>query len=1788
MKSSKSNQKFTHQIELEHHLNKSTSSILLFLKQGLRIVFKFKFQLFIIIVLSLLATLLITTGMSTTQRFQNDFNQYVNSLKPFNNEYDYHVGKGAQTSKVFPDFASFMDVTPGYTATNDNSSYNLIFGNQYTSQQQADGEDLPKINNKLPFDVFDNKIAFKNIFTADSSKIAKSLLGTNDLNYSTKTFIISGYKPIFSIASLKNNFLSQFTINNFNNLSQKTLQKTLLGSYFLAKQRPDNFFAVKINNQPNPVYEYLQYIWNDFATAIDQSVNNFFSFYVNTAIQEFNSQPESERSQTTTKAEAYTKIETDINKLVIANFDPALTNYTGGLTGNGTATAGLTALPISSIPPTTPTIDRLAAVIYQYITGTTLANDGDFTAFHFVGPVRSQKVVISDTAVYALKLQNANANNVLTTIAQAPIHSVNGGFANTGMRGMFNPLYNPTPQATFDQKDLKIAGLTLSPLVFKAPFDNFEGGVSGDNSQATTNETNFMFHQNMAAVASGFKPIAFRMEAYLFDAINQKIFRFVVNNNSNNNYNFYKTDIHIIKGVKPFGDNQVLVSPQFARANHLSIGSLIQIKQLTLQISGLATDPYSFIPAATPNSPIPNGKSSAIVYINHNIYNQLNVNTSGSNAAQSQQHAFLTLNSNLSPPVLGQQQASNKQKTLLFSAFLMNKIDGNVAQAVNFTQNGKTSITGPNSFSAWQIRPFNKSNYHFNWTLLPLAIRVLAIVFYVVAGVLFLIALVGCYNVVSKNIKLNATQIALLKALGVSNFKLCFMYAIYSVFIVLFAVPLGYFLGILFQWPLAETFQNFFSLNYLQIVFDWRPFVIAFFIFGFFSLFISILSSYLIIRKNVVEILQPGIGWRNNRLILLIKHKLFKKVRFTHQLKLSITANSMGRIGVMSLIVLISAFLVTLSIALPGFLKNISTSFYDGLKYRNSFNYITSTPNAPLSNNGMQFMPSPQALEQKYKAKTNFNFNGGPTPTSPGYLDPATYISASSTISPLPLFAYNPKAPNPQQPIWLSQNLIGLDNASAIFSSFANIMGNNFYATNGHAFAAGEVVNMIDMIYHSADYKQRGINQQTRQQLLTALNQDFKTGLAPILEQALNIKAPQGLDNLTWPKQISTLLNAYLPVYLQQYVNRSASRQNQFNFGWNYSTNVINQDVQTSIATTHFGNNNLSLVGINPANPIISLTPAEQKILSLTLTNRLQTQLTQIANYYRYQNPSFRPTTITKPQAITIANGYKLYNPVTNTLNIPTVLNQQAASQLGYKQPQINNDNMRPAVPTLQYLNSKQQWVTLPKGFWVYNDNNYAKQAQTQQIPNWTAYKKATYISSNLAQDRYDINPFNLVNSNFTLNPDMKDTVHAGFVGSYINANNQVQPWLRPKYSTNQMELYLPLFGTNSIDKNLYLDPQQQHSAHLSEIVQTVGATDVPQSVKNAYGNQGSGQWLLVHPYNLAYDNRFLSKSSSISNFLSKFLPWMQGAINSSYHKVLRFITTNNTPQNFTTLPGLKIHYDFIGTNNTYGQATAYTNDALINFIGGYSTHQNYGYQLNKVLFDPTTGANTNYLNNDVSKILINQGAKNGFIFNIKNAPQMWSNANYSLANEPYNLTTMYASSNSIRFGFRTTAAVVGNTDPLITSQNLLSAKNAFINRLTTIMLSIASVILVVVIFCTTLLILLVSNLFMQQYERFMVLLKTEGYRRSEVIWNTINVFTPWILLATGAGAFLGWLTLFLANKFSYNVIHFALPFLVAWWVYPIAIVLICLMYFISFIVINRRLKRNTSELLRSSEQVIL
>lgn len=169
------------------------------------------------------------------------------------------------------------------------------------------------------------------------------------------------------------------------------------------------------------------------------------------------------------------------------------------------------------------------------------------------------------------------------------------------------------------------------------------------------------------------------------------------------------------------------------------------------------------------------------------------------------------------------------------------------------------------------------------------------------------------------------------------------------------------------------------------------------------------------------------------------------------------------------------------------------------------------------------------------------------------------------------------------------------------------------------------------------------------------------------------------------------MLNAYLPVYLQQYVNRSASRQNQFNFGWNYSTNVINQDVQTSIATTHFGNNNLSLVGINPANPIISLTPAEQKILSLTLTNRLQTQLTQIANYYRYQNPSFRPTTITKPQAITIANGYKLYNPATNTLNIPTVLNQQAASQLGYKQPQINNDNMRPAVPTLQYLNSKQQ-----------------------------------------------------------------------------------------------------------------------------------------------------------------------------------------------------------------------------------------------------------------------------------------------------------------------------------------------------------------------------------------------------------------------------------------------------------------------------------------------------------------
>lgn len=113
----------------------------------------------------------------------------------------------------------------------------------------------------------------------------------------------------------------------------------------------------------------------------------------------------------------------------------------------------------------------------------------------------------------------------------------------------------------------------------------------------------------------------------------------------------------------------------------------------------------------------------------------------------------------------------------------------------------------------------------------------------------------------------------------------------------------------------------------------------------------------------------------------------------------------------------------------------------------------------------------------------------------------------------------------------------------------------------------------------------------------------------------------------------------------------------------------------------------------------------------------------------------------------------------------------------------------------------------------------------------------------------------------------------------------------------------------------------------------------------------------------------------------------------------------------------------------------------------------------------------------------------------------------------------------------------------------------------------------------------MITDLFTDQFRRFMAHMKAEGYTNWEINSFTLGIFTPWALLGYIVGFALGYLAIYGLINILISFVGVALPFTITWWILPVSFIIIGGIYISTLIINNHELnKMNLIELLKSDE----
>ncbi|AGR41618.1 ABC transporter permease [Spiroplasma taiwanense] len=1278
---------------------------------------------------------------------------------------------------------------------------------------------------------------------------------------------------------------------------------------------------------------------------------------------------------------------------------------------------------------------------------------------------------------------------------------------------------------------LKEEGNIANTLRYKKAFKD-KSNYLNENASIPTS---YLYRTNLLSFVTNLDVYS-RLELNLPDNNQEKQYRFVLMDNQT------KSNLTIYQGQNTRTLNEILINPQYAKQNKIKLGENIKVGDFDLTVSGYAADPYTNFPLADLSVPFPNNKKGAIIFISPEAL-ELVIKTADAKISTTNLYTIFT----------GKNKTDVKKDISLYNSLSFSYKDKIYDDLNNIKSEGTLTID-----YGTKLVSYNEHFFSWNWDLTPIVLKTFSIILYSTCSIILLICLITIIISVRKTINFNSPEIGILKALGAKNSQISFGYISYGLILLLIVIPISWFLGGFLQDPFSSLFISYMGGAYKQVTFNGYSLAILLFTFGITVILVSYFTAFYLINKPVLKIIEKKevvkrIVWLDN-----LKTKITRRTKFTVRFSIELATSTMKPTLIASITILITSLLISSSMAIPGMVSKAVTSYYKNVKYSNSIKNIEPIGNAPMAKTALSPWNGADYY-QNYLININNEFDGI------NYLsNSVTNTTSISDFSMFPKLVLN-QDPNKQiKSEWLfdfitnSSNQLNTEENSALLSVIFSIFGSGLAQSLGKGISIAEIQRIIEWMAH--DYRRNQSNN------MESFKKDVKNitgllteGLPQVMDQLFPLVESEGNINGSWKENIINIILSQAPTYVKNFLDKSENRFNQYNFGWTYSNYIPGKDdFYTEADFNTINGKDSKILGLLSNQKAYKFEKNGDEIF---IGNEQIEQLKKVINEGNNSSIS----------SIKTNTGFELYN--NGVLNIPVNLNEQAKLNLKQSGKKIEVNDFQ---STRLVLSSDKK--SIPNGAWIYDDSD------------WKTLKNEN-LNKFLNPFNMDISKFTFAKifdkSNYDYDYDWNGTSNSlkltnnsyGFINVDYDNENNLKTEIRSYYQYENLLLFVPTKYEKDFSSLFKMGSNNDNSKWHGK------TNSAPDEVINAWGANKTDEFIWIRPYSLRFDSTFKPVET---NFSGGELDYLLNHYNSFYKmnflQLSPAIIDKYTDMNWKEKGIKQINLVPISKLDVFGKNLIIADQRLINLLHGFSDDIyipfNYIFEKEqKSSYLLNNNEIQTYEYNTPEDLIATENEKNWIWGNEAQKtykPLQWNNGIYSQEKEPLFLTTQASFSKSVRVG---EYSLNGNSqyyDGLeMEKVEFLTEQKSLINQITSLVLTIGITFIVVIIIIATLSMIIITDLYANQYKRFMIVMKSLGYSNWKIIKYSFGflTFLATICLALGILTSFGlvWLTTTFVQS---NLI--SIPIGLTWWS-PLASSILIITSYISSILITTRKIRTES-----------
>ncbi|WP_167373314.1 ABC transporter permease [Mesoplasma tabanidae] len=1783
--------------------------------------FKFKIQFIVVILLSFFASFYLASTTSLNSRMNRSYDDIVRSYEKFDYSYSTKASESnlSTSSKTLLPILDLIPNSTNYFKQNNkiiHDSFNVVLNDHGFTENGYNENIITKtfFENQKPTNTIKDIWNLKNEWTWGRMSVVES-----DPFKGTFDYVSQNYQTNFGSNIDKYSGADYFnTFSSFTYLIVKALSETLYNE--LKNDSPDESFANSL------IYKY----WKENDYKVDK---NFKSI----KLESFNKEDmhstlwyDEYKKQVSSLGEfqvyVYNALET-VAYFITYQINQFLTNSysrtTKHMSSFDWSTAGN-----NDVEKTTRYVKEFNTIAdknkemkifvklqlpnqgEQTITGGDLTSEQIWNynkeltfEYIFGAPLEENEKINSDFIVgdisttYQLK---ANDSNIIASKLKVE---------NNGLRGLANPV-----TVAMDES---INEYSFSTINLLNPWEKNNLGEKWENQNTgkkysyefDSNKYKTMydwaniyshnvFHQTMAAEVNEIE-LYLREEAFMYDRTSKTNFRFVILDD-NYDYNFKVT-----AGLPVMQSNEIVISQQYAFKNGYSVGDAIKIGNSNFIISGFGSDALTYYPLVDPEIPLSDVANSVIVYAPKYIVEKVMKDGSEKDLSFTTYYFI--------KDALKEKETLSKRMSIYDSVLFSNK--SKLSESFEDSQNDSLNFGDKKSIN--EIKNFEKTYFNLNWTLQPKMLEIVTIVSIVTSILVLLMSFVSIIFGIKKTIDHNSNQIGFLKAKGVDSYRLSLSYIVYSIILFFIVVPLAWLSAGFFQEIITKLFATYFSTTLYEFVFDYKILLVLLILFGIGSLILSYLIAFILVSKDVLKIINKESQQGKARNWLPRKLNIINIMDFKFRFPLKIALRGSKQIAMISVTVLITAFVITISILTPSMLNVYIRDAGKYYTYNNQYimnDELTGLPTAKTSLTASRGLPTTESLYQEPKTLLGTSSRDQ---ISDIYFDNNKYYVDSSWDSNMfPPILMGEGWTNGEWKTdlnwtekWFFDDKVKTkDDTSKLLKMAMPVIG-QLGNLNGITISAGSFEKLASYVWNTdinpntgySYFHNQAINETTKRNVWEMKKNSAK-GSIEFIQMALQIAMEalaqsndeSGLPTIerpndtTWKEDLILLALAFLPNVGQQYLKDSPNRASQFGISINaenYTPGIetLSTDVQTKI-----NNNVVNINGLKDNQTVYNLDSINDEkvfIKDQETLNKLNLLFNDKENY--------------NGGDIKLSTGFKVYDSNSKVLTVPVVTNLKSVKQQG-----LNN---KVNIQGMNYKTLSIGGKTLPKNAWVYDNREI------------TANKKLFSKDFNMQNEADWINPSSIDPSKLTYSKQFEydndgnitaiNDQSKWFINSLISDQydiNGLDFELRPYYHYNNLKLFVPknITDIDSLLNGKYANTNKTSKNSASDWRSnidiwhgTVQQRDIPEEVKKAWGTEFANEqeWEWISPFSLNYSKKITDPNrkgwiQSIDTDLQQIYTWASDKIVSSGSSSEAVISTSDALPSF--LNG--VNMQSVDTIETYNGNIIIADQDILNLLTNKSTEKylpvDYDFYGEAIAEVPdgkiTNGDHTitmNHMRTPIEQLNMMREHKNFYMKNDliekykindqeayrKVLQNRDFNSKFSAFDEAFGVTggikgTMVDSPGVFALQ-GSSKSIESNLGMSYNKVDLVSTQLGMIISISESILLVALFLITGVIIISILVITIISDVYIMKYHRFMVTMKALGYSNKEVVVNTILIpsiiATVFVITGYIIGKWLLGVLMVEAQKFGVFI-----PLITNWWATPVILLGILLMFIIAFI----------------------